>query len=148
MRREVGRYERTAVAGETVSAFIPDPLPPTNPRLSLDAATSDLLHQSVDQDRVAGRVEPRQRVARQAREGLAEVGDRLQERRAVEQEHRNGPQPVPEEGDREEGQRQDDHRNPEGVTHPVDGVLVAPGVLGDPRLERLVPQQGNAPSDG
>ena len=43
MRREVGRYERTAVAGETVSAFIPDPLPPTNPRLSLDAATSDLL---------------------------------------------------------------------------------------------------------
>jgi len=43
MSREVGQYERTAVAGETVSAFIPDPLPPTNPPLSLDAATRDLL---------------------------------------------------------------------------------------------------------
>jgi len=43
MRREVGRYERTAVAGETVSAFIPAPLPPTNPPLSLDASTRDLL---------------------------------------------------------------------------------------------------------
>src|SRR5437899_8220067 len=43
MRREVGRYERTAVAGETVAAFIPDPLPPTNPPLSLDAGTSALL---------------------------------------------------------------------------------------------------------
>src|SRR5713101_9469065 len=43
MPREVGRYERTAVAGETVSAFIPDALPPTNPPLSLDAGTRDLL---------------------------------------------------------------------------------------------------------
>ena len=43
MRREVGRYERTAVAGETVSAFIPASLPPTNPPLSLDASTRDLL---------------------------------------------------------------------------------------------------------
>ena len=43
MRREVGTYERTAVAGETVSAFIPDPLPPTNPPLSLDAGRRDLL---------------------------------------------------------------------------------------------------------
>jgi len=41
--RDVGRYERTAVAGETVSAFIPDPLPRTNPPLSLDAGTRDLL---------------------------------------------------------------------------------------------------------
>ncbi len=43
MPREVGQYERTAVAGETVSAFIPDPLPPTNPPLSLDETTRDLL---------------------------------------------------------------------------------------------------------
>ncbi|TMA99088.1 MAG: Fic family protein, partial [Deltaproteobacteria bacterium] len=43
MRRDVGRYERTAVAGETVSAFIPDPLPPTKPPLSLAAGTGDLL---------------------------------------------------------------------------------------------------------
>ena len=43
MPREVGQYERTAVSGETVSAFIPDPLPPTNPPLSLDETTRDLL---------------------------------------------------------------------------------------------------------
>ena len=43
MQREVGRYERTAAAGETVSAFIPDRLPPANPPLSLDAGTRDLL---------------------------------------------------------------------------------------------------------
>ncbi len=48
MARPVGRYERTAAAGETVSAFIPDPLPPTNPPLSLDARTRDLL-QSAEQ---------------------------------------------------------------------------------------------------
>src|SRR5262249_50446011 len=43
MPREVGRDERTAIAGETVSSFIPDPLPPRNPPLSLDAGTRDLL---------------------------------------------------------------------------------------------------------
>jgi Fic family protein len=43
MPREVGQYERTAVAGQTVSAFIPDPLPPTNPPLSLDETTRALL---------------------------------------------------------------------------------------------------------
>jgi Fic family protein len=43
MLREVGRYERTAIAGETVSVFIPDPLPPTNPPLSLDGGARDLL---------------------------------------------------------------------------------------------------------
>src|SRR5438128_10068926 len=48
MARPVGRYERTAVAGETVSAFIPDPLPPTSPPLSLDAGAHDLL-QSAEQ---------------------------------------------------------------------------------------------------
>ena len=43
MARTVGRYERKALAGESVSAFIPDPLPPTNPRLSLNAETHELL---------------------------------------------------------------------------------------------------------
>ena len=43
MPREVGQYERTAIAGQTVSAFIPDPLPPTNPPLSLDETTRALL---------------------------------------------------------------------------------------------------------
>ncbi|HZX95950.1 MAG TPA: Fic/DOC family N-terminal domain-containing protein, partial [Myxococcales bacterium] len=43
MARAAGRYERTALAGETVSAFIPDPLPPTSPRLSLGAETNELL---------------------------------------------------------------------------------------------------------
>src|SRR5438270_6361158 len=43
MPRAVGRYERTAVAGEAVAAFTPDPLPPTRPPLSLDAGTRDLL---------------------------------------------------------------------------------------------------------
>ena len=43
MARQVGRYERTVLARETVSAFVPNPSPPTNPRLSLDAGTGDLL---------------------------------------------------------------------------------------------------------
>jgi len=43
MPREVGLYERTAIAGESVSAFVPNALPPTNPPLSLDAGTRDLL---------------------------------------------------------------------------------------------------------
>src|SRR4051794_23609242 len=43
MPREAGRYERTAVAGETVSAFVPDPLPPAKPLVSLDPDTRDRL---------------------------------------------------------------------------------------------------------
>src|SRR5437016_3663299 len=43
MRREVGRYERTAVAGESVSAVIPEPLPPTNAPLASGARYRDLL---------------------------------------------------------------------------------------------------------
>ena len=61
MRREFGRYERTAVAGETVAAFIPDPLPATNPPLSLDAATRDLLRsaeQKLSRLDLAGEVVP------------------------------------------------------------------------------------------
>lgn len=43
MKRETGEYERTAVAGETVSAFVPYALPPSNPRLVLSADHVRLL---------------------------------------------------------------------------------------------------------
>lgn len=36
VKRETGRYEYTAVAGEEVAAFVPEPLPPSNPPLNLD----------------------------------------------------------------------------------------------------------------
>src|SRR6266404_1276442 len=61
MQREVGRYERTAAAGETVSAFIPDRLPPANPPLSLDAGTRDLLRsaeQKLSRLELAGEMVP------------------------------------------------------------------------------------------
>jgi Fic family protein len=37
-RRITGRYERTTVGGEEIAAFIPYPLPPADPSLSLDGA--------------------------------------------------------------------------------------------------------------
>jgi Fic family protein len=37
MARTVGQTRRSTVAGETVTAFIPNPLPPSDPPLSLDA---------------------------------------------------------------------------------------------------------------
>ena len=37
-KRSTGRYERTATGGEQVAAFIPHPLPPTDPPISLDGA--------------------------------------------------------------------------------------------------------------
>jgi Fic family protein len=43
MPRLTGRYERTAVAGEEVRAFVPRPLPPADPPLSLDSETLTLL---------------------------------------------------------------------------------------------------------
>ncbi len=36
MRRKVGQYEVSSVAGEAVKAFVPYPLPPSNPPLDLD----------------------------------------------------------------------------------------------------------------
>ncbi len=41
--RATGHYEQTAVAGETVRAFVPRPLPPSEPPLSLDAVAMDKL---------------------------------------------------------------------------------------------------------
>ncbi len=43
MARVTGRYERTAVAGEEVRAFVPRPLPPVDPALSLDSEALALL---------------------------------------------------------------------------------------------------------
>jgi len=43
MARVTGRYERTAVAGEEVRAFVPGPLPPADPTLSLDSEALELL---------------------------------------------------------------------------------------------------------
>jgi Fic family protein len=43
MARVTGRYERTAAAGEEVRAFVPGPLPPADPTLSLDSEAQELL---------------------------------------------------------------------------------------------------------
>ena len=43
MVRITGRYERTVVAGEGVEAFVPRPLPPSDPPLSLAAETGELV---------------------------------------------------------------------------------------------------------
>jgi len=43
MARVTGRYERTAVGGEEVRAFVPRPLPPADPPLSLDPEALALL---------------------------------------------------------------------------------------------------------
>lgn len=37
MKRKTGRYERTTAADEAVDAFVPDPLPPSDPPLALDS---------------------------------------------------------------------------------------------------------------
>ncbi|HEX6851765.1 MAG TPA: Fic family protein [Candidatus Polarisedimenticolaceae bacterium] len=40
-KRKTGRYERVKVGGEEVAAFVPAPLPPSNPPLVLDAARAE-----------------------------------------------------------------------------------------------------------
>lgn len=44
MQRQTGRYERIAVGGEDVAAFVPLPLPPRAPELSLDGRLAERLH--------------------------------------------------------------------------------------------------------
>ena len=39
MLRRTGTYEATAIAGETVRAFVPHALPPAGPRLTINHAT-------------------------------------------------------------------------------------------------------------
>ena len=46
MGRIVGTYEQTSTAGETVNAFVPKPLPPSNPPLAMDAELSSLLQRA------------------------------------------------------------------------------------------------------
>jgi Fic family protein len=46
MVRVVGTYEQTSTAGETVNAFVPAPLPPSNPPLAMDTELSALLHRA------------------------------------------------------------------------------------------------------
>ena len=43
MARIVGTCEQTRTAGETVNAFVPAPLPPSNPPLDMNAELSALL---------------------------------------------------------------------------------------------------------
>jgi len=42
-KRATGRYERTTVGGEAVAAFVPHPLPPTDPPIVVDAALAERL---------------------------------------------------------------------------------------------------------
>jgi Fic family protein len=46
MQRTTGQYERTSVAGEEVAAFVPHPLPPVNPALSLTDNELELLRRA------------------------------------------------------------------------------------------------------
>jgi len=44
VRRVTGRYQPTTAAGEEVSAFVPEPLPPGGPPIALDVALAERLH--------------------------------------------------------------------------------------------------------
>jgi len=46
MSRITGKYEKTSVTGEEVSAFVPYPLPPSDPPLELGGETRELLRQA------------------------------------------------------------------------------------------------------
>ena len=52
MKRQTGEYERSTVAGEEVSAFIPFPLPPGDPPLDLDGDLAPLLARAREQVRL------------------------------------------------------------------------------------------------
>ena len=43
MKRQTGEYEQSVVAGETVNAFIPYALPPSDPPVALDGDLAPLL---------------------------------------------------------------------------------------------------------
>ena len=48
MKRTTGQYERTSMAGEEVAAFVPHPLPPANPVISLSDEQLELLRRAED----------------------------------------------------------------------------------------------------
>ncbi len=52
MKRKTGQYERSTVAGEVVSAFIPYPLPPRDPPLDLAGDLAPLLARAEEQVRL------------------------------------------------------------------------------------------------
>ena len=52
MKRQTGEYERSTVAGEEVSAFIPFPLPPVEPPLNLSGDLAPLLARAREQVRL------------------------------------------------------------------------------------------------
>ncbi len=61
MERITGSYDRNAVAGEEVSAFVPHPLPPKEPPLSLDAEALELLqgaNEAIGRLELAGEMVP------------------------------------------------------------------------------------------
>jgi Fic family protein len=61
MARVTGRYERAAVAGEEVAAFVPLPLPPAKPPLTLDSDAMELLaraEQELSRLELAGEIVP------------------------------------------------------------------------------------------
>ena len=61
MARVVGTYEQTSTAGETVNAFVPAPLPPSNPPLDMNAELSGLLQcaeAGISRLKVAGSMVP------------------------------------------------------------------------------------------
>src|SRR5450755_738054 len=60
-KRATGQYERTAVGGEEVAAFVPFPLPPADPALDLDPALALRLRaaeQALTRLEVAGEMVP------------------------------------------------------------------------------------------
>lgn len=61
MARVVGTYEQTSTAGDTVNAFVPAPLPPSNPPVDMDAELSGLLQcaeAGISRLKVAGSMVP------------------------------------------------------------------------------------------
>jgi len=59
-KRQVGRYEKSTAAGEVVSVFIPEPLPP-RPLLALPPATQEkvrLAEQKLSRLELAGEMVP------------------------------------------------------------------------------------------
>lgn len=61
MKRTTGRYELTSVGGEEVRAFVPAPLPPSEPPLKLDpelTASLDAAHHSLARLDLAGAMVP------------------------------------------------------------------------------------------
>ena len=61
MPRTTGTYRPTAIAGKTVDAFLPAPLPPANPPLDLAGPLAPLLQEAqaaIERLRLAGQLVP------------------------------------------------------------------------------------------